>query len=35
MRTGIRMTGRNIHLLADEVGVSPKDLYNEMIDAKD
>jgi len=24
MRTGIRMTGRNIHLLADEVGVSQK-----------
>ncbi len=34
MRTGVRITGRNIHLLADEVGVSPKDLYNEMIDAK-
>jgi hypothetical protein len=34
MRTGIRVTGRNIHLLADEVGVSPKNLYNEMVDAK-
>ena len=34
MRTGVRITGRNIHLLADEVGVSPKDLYNEMVDAK-
>jgi hypothetical protein len=34
MKTGIRVTGRNIHLLADEVGVSPKNLYNEMVDAK-
>ena len=34
MGTGIRVTGRNIHLLADEVGVSSEDLYNEMVDAK-
>ena len=34
MRTGIRLTRDNIHLLADEVGVSAKDLYNDMIDAK-
>ncbi len=34
MRTGIRITGRNIHLLANEAGVSTKDLYNEMVDAK-
>ncbi len=34
MRTGIRITSQNIHLLADEVGVSPKNLYNEMVDAK-
>lgn len=34
MRTGIRLTRDNIHLLADEVGVSAKDLYNGMVDAK-
>ena len=34
MRTGIRLTRNNIHLLADDVGVSAKDLYNDMIDAK-
>ena len=34
MRTGIRLTRNNIHLLADEVGVSAKDLYNDMVDAK-
>lgn len=34
MRTGLRITGRNMHLLADEVGVSTKDLHNEMLDAK-
>ncbi|HIP11538.1 MAG TPA: hypothetical protein EYG73_02350 [Arcobacter sp.] len=34
MRTGLRITGRNIHLLADEVGVSTKDLHSEMLDAK-
>ena len=34
MRTGTRITRNNIHLLADEVGVSAKDLYNEMVDAQ-
>jgi hypothetical protein len=34
MRAGTRITKNNIHLLADEVGVSAKDLYDEMIDAK-
>ncbi len=34
MRTGIRITRNNIHQLADEVGVSAKDLYNNMVDAK-
>ncbi|NOR56613.1 MAG: hypothetical protein GQ531_10475 [Sulfurovum sp.] len=34
MRTGIRLTRDNIHLLAGEVGVSAKDLYNDMVDAK-
>ena len=34
MRTGIRVTRNNIHMLADEVGVSAKDLYNDMVDAK-
>jgi len=34
MRRAIRITGRNMHLLADEVGVSTKDLHNEMLDAK-
>ncbi len=34
MRTGTRITRNNIHLLADEVGVSAKDLYNEIVDAQ-
>ena len=34
MRTGTRITRNNIHLLADEVGMSAKDLYDEMVDAK-
>jgi len=34
MRTGIRITRNNIHQLADEVGVSAKYLYNDMVDAK-
>ncbi|MCK5536224.1 MAG: hypothetical protein KAI79_05310 [Bacteroidales bacterium] len=34
MRTGIRITRNNIHQLADEVGVSAKDFYNDMVDAK-
>ncbi len=34
MRTGIRVTRNNIHMLADQVGVSAKDLYNDMVDAK-
>ena len=34
MRTGTRITRKNIHLLADEVGVSAKDLYDDMVDAK-
>jgi len=34
MRTGMRITRNNIHQLADEVGVSAKDLYNDMVDAK-
>lgn len=34
MRTGIRITGNNIHLLANEVGVSAEELYSNMIDAK-
>jgi len=34
MRTVIRITGRNIHLLADNVGVSTEKLYDEMMDAK-
>lgn len=34
MRRGIRITSKNIHLIADEVGVSAKDLYNEMVDTK-
>ena len=34
MRTGIRITRDNIYQLADEVGVSAKDLYNDMVDAK-
>ena len=34
MRTGIRITRNNIHLLADDVGVSAKGLYNEMVDAQ-
>ena len=34
MRTCIRITRNNIHQLADEVGMSPKDLYNDMVDAK-
>ena len=34
MRTGIRITRDNIHMLADEVGVSVKDLHDEIMDAK-
>ncbi len=34
MRIGTRITRNSIHLLADEVGVSVKDLHDEMIDAK-
>ena len=34
MRTGIRITRDNIHMLADDVGVSAEELYYEMIDAK-
>ncbi len=34
MRIGIRLARNNIHMLADEVGVSAKDLYNDMVDAK-
>ncbi len=34
MRTGIRVTRDNIHMLADDVGVSVEDLYSDMIDAK-
>jgi hypothetical protein len=34
MRTGTRITRNNIHLLAEEVGVSTKELYNDMVDAK-
>ena len=34
MRTGTRITRNNIHLLADDVGVSAKDLYNAMVDAQ-
>lgn len=34
MRTGIRITGKNIHLLADKTGVTARELYEEMVDAK-
>jgi len=34
MRVETRITRNNIHLLADEVGVSAKELYNEMVDAQ-
>ncbi len=34
MRTGIRVTRDNIHMLADDVGVSVEELYSDMIDAK-
>ena len=34
MRTGIRITSQNIHLLADEVGISAQEFHNEMVDAK-
>ncbi len=34
MRTGIRITSQNIHLLANEVGVSAEEFHNEMMDAK-
>lgn len=34
MINGIRITRNNIHMLADEVGISAKDLYNDMVDAK-
>jgi hypothetical protein len=34
MRTGMRITRENIHHLANEAGVSTKELYSEMMDAK-
>ena len=34
MRTGTRITRDNIHLLSNEVGISAKDMYNDMVDAK-
>lgn len=34
MRTGIRITRDNIHQLADEVGISAAEMYNEMVDSK-
>ncbi len=34
MRTGIRITRENIHLLADTFGVSAKDLFDEMVEAE-
>lgn len=34
MNTGMRITRNNIHILADDIGVSAKDLFNEMVDAK-
>ncbi len=34
MRASIRITRDNIHQLADEVGVSAAEIYNEMVDSK-
>ena len=34
MRTGTRITRNNIHLLADEAGISAEELYNDMVDAQ-
>ena len=34
MRTGTRITRNNIHLLADEAGMSAEELYNDMVDAQ-
>ena len=34
MKTGTRITRNNIHLLADEVGISVAELHSEMVDVK-
>jgi len=34
MRIGTRVTRNNIHLLANEAGVSAEELYNDMVNAK-